>query len=459
MQKNKIRIFLVVIALFLLPLFCFCFAEGLQVMPEFTKDDRVLILTPHPDDETIGTVGVIQKVLKAGAKIRVVFYTNGDNNELAFIVYEKRLTFRKREFLHMGEVRRREAMAAMTFLGLRHHEIIFLGYPDFGTMEILTKYWGEVKPFKTLFTRVNEVSYPGTLSFHAPFVGESILKDIKTIILDFKPNKIFVSHPADTNRDHRSLYLFLRIALWDLQNQIKQPELFPYIIHVIGWPTPRGYKPDLEITPPKDLRGFLWHNVPLAEEEMKTKHDAIEFYKSQIKYSPSYLFTFARKNEIFSDLPVIKLKNQNAEEITWQSIRLSCDNDVRDQDSQKETNSPNPASAYALKGGNLLIKIPLRSNLYKNFGVYVYLLGYSKQTDFSQMPKLQLSINTFGLHIKDKKQPLFIKDIQLKHERNAIILKIPLSKVGNPDYILSCIRKHPGPLPLDETAWRVIEME
>ncbi len=84
-----------------------CFAAEIKELPEFSKKDRVLILAPHPDDEAIGAGGLIQRAKKAGAEVKVGLYTNGDHNELAFIVYEKRITFKKREFIHMGEVRRK----------------------------------------------------------------------------------------------------------------------------------------------------------------------------------------------------------------------------------------------------------------------------------------------------------------------------------------------------------------
>lgn len=457
MIKNKIYfIYLIALALSLSEI---CFAEEIKAIPEFIQDDHVLILVPHPDDEAIGTGGLIQKALNAGAKVKIVCYTNGDNNELSFIVYEKRITIRRGEFLHMGEVRAKETLAALVSLGLSPSDIIFLGYPDFGTLEILTKYWGKTKPFRSMFTRVTKVTYPEAMSVNAPYVGESILKDLKKIILDFRPTKIFVSHPADTNRDHRSLYLFLQVVLWDLEGQIKRPQLFPCIIHVHGWPKPRGYHPDLELTPPHKLTGVLWRKLALTEQEIKAKHDAIAFYKSQIEYNPPYLFTFARKNELFGDFPVIKLKRQKTKEILWQDLDTPEDIEEYLQDKDKNQKGLISALAYALKDNNLFIRIILRRKIDKNLGISIFLLGYNKKIDFTQMPKLHLSINTLGLHIKDKKQPLFIKDIQLKYEGKALILKIPLLSLGNPDYILSYARTRAGDLLLNESAWRIIELE
>jgi hypothetical protein len=58
-------------------------------MEQFSKDDRVLILAPHPDDEAIGAGGLIQRALSAGAKVNIICFTNGDFNQAAFFVYEK----------------------------------------------------------------------------------------------------------------------------------------------------------------------------------------------------------------------------------------------------------------------------------------------------------------------------------------------------------------------------------
>jgi len=45
-------------------------AEAEKGCVNFTKNDRVLILVPHPDDETIGACGAIQNALKKKCKIK-----------------------------------------------------------------------------------------------------------------------------------------------------------------------------------------------------------------------------------------------------------------------------------------------------------------------------------------------------------------------------------------------------
>lgn len=39
---------------------------------------RLLVFTPHPDDETLGAGGLIQRVQRLGGQVQVVLMTNGD---------------------------------------------------------------------------------------------------------------------------------------------------------------------------------------------------------------------------------------------------------------------------------------------------------------------------------------------------------------------------------------------
>src|ERR687886_586162 len=48
--------------------------EGpLTVASLVSPNTRLLVFSPHPDDETLGTGGLIQRVLSAGGTVKVVF--------------------------------------------------------------------------------------------------------------------------------------------------------------------------------------------------------------------------------------------------------------------------------------------------------------------------------------------------------------------------------------------------
>ncbi len=414
-------------------------------MPAFSTEDRVLFLAPHPDDEAIGGGGILQQALADGAAVKVACFTNGDHNEFAFIVYEKRLTFRKGEFMHMGRVRNAETKDALSSLGLRSSDVLFMGYPDFGTLEIFTKFWGRKESFRSLLTRVSQVYYKDAISFGAPYIGESILRDLKTILMGFKPTKIFVSHPADTNRDHQSLGLFLQVALWDLDGAICRPEVFPYIVHVVGWPKVRGRSPQSVLTPPPGLEDVAWSSFTLSDKQIAGKIHMISYYKSQIAYNPPYLFTFARRNELFGALPPIPVPQSAGPEPVWVDVRGG---------KRKEA-----VISYARVGSDLLVKVALRRKLHKNFGLQMYLLGYKKGVDFAQMPKLAIDIGLLGMKIRDKRQIVFNRSARMYFDKQKdLIISVPMAMLGKPDYIMSRVRRKFIKLPLNAMSWRILEL-
>ncbi|MFN4227975.1 MAG: PIG-L family deacetylase, partial [Candidatus Ratteibacteria bacterium] len=157
-------------------------------------------------------------------KVYIIYLTNGDHNQLPYRVYEKKIILNPIDYIKLGEIRRKESTKATEILGIPKKNLIFLGYPDFGTLKIWENYWGEnKKPYRSFLTRTSYVPYKENYSFGKPYIGESILTDIEKILEDIKPTKIFVSSPYDTNVDHRALYNFIRAAI--LEQEIK-PEIF-----------------------------------------------------------------------------------------------------------------------------------------------------------------------------------------------------------------------------------------
>jgi len=431
-------------------------ASSEEALSPFLPVDRVLILAPHPDDEAIATSGVIQHCLQNHVPLKIVYFTNGDNNELSFVVYEKRLVFRKKAFVYMGEVRRKEAVRAMKYLGLGEENLTFLGYPDFGTMEIFMRYWNPAKPMRSMLTRVTAVPYKDSFSFGAPYAGPSVVKDLKKVIMDFRPTKIFVSHPADTNRDHRALNLFLRVVLWDLEGTIDPPQVYTYLVHVVRWPMPRGFRPSLELSPPANLAdaGIKWQELALTDKEVWNKREVISCYRSQLAYAPSYLYTFARKNELFDDLPDIRVSCVDASSLQWQDVRI-----YPEMDEAVEEEREISGLSYGVKGRDLMVRLTLRHRFNKNRGIFLYLFGYRKDEDFAEMPKIRISVGMRGVQVWDKLRRLRTKDVTLAYEGKSLIVKIPLALLGGPDRILACAKTSSKDLPLDNTAWRVVFLD
>ena len=426
-------------------------------MPEIQGNDRVLILAPHPDDEAIAACGVIQKSLEAGAKVKVAYLTNGDANQLSFIIFEKKLVAFPKQFVYSGELRRKESIAGMKALGLNEDDLVYLGYPDFGTLDILYKYWGKANAYKSPITHNSKVPYPECLSPGAPYKGESIINDLNSVISDFKPTKIFVSSPVDLSKDHRALYLFTQVVLWDLWDKLEtKPVLFTYLVHSYSFPKPKGYRPLQELLPPQGIIGdeITWSKLELSSSEVLKKYNTIQNYKSQIKYEPSFLVSFARSDELFEQFSNIGLYNQNninIKDIKWQGVGL-----IHGSNFDSQYNQGLLGLSYAIVDSDIYVKVGLKRLIDKDFGVSIFLLGYSKGKDFSNMPKIHVIIGATGIKIMDKDVLISAREDQPVYEGNSLIIKVPLDSLGNPDYILSSAETKAHDIPLDATAWRII---
>jgi LmbE family N-acetylglucosaminyl deacetylase len=431
----------------------------------FKKDERVLILAPHPDDEAIACAGIIQKALAAGAQVRIVFLTNGDHNEVAFIVYEKRLTIRQGEFIHLGKVRRQESIDAMKFLGVPEKDLVFLGYPDYGTFEIFCKYWQTDKPFRDRLTRISSVPYPENPSYGAKYYGENILSDLTKQIRDYQPDKIFVSHPADVNGDHKTLYLFLQVALSDLEGKITPPKVYPYLVHCVGWPKPRHYHPELELNPPDKFvdTQLYWLRSDLSPEELVKKYRSIFFYKSQTNSSAFYLLAFARKNELFSDYPELKLEPQlpaSGKGLFYSDAskmfkELEYPADIKQVEEIEEEGSV----SYAEEDGYFVVRLDKPKKLSGRFGVMLYIFGYSRSVPFPQMPKIRVITMGNSFTVFSSKNRVMDSGVKVDFGKHSLIIRIPLKLLGQPDYLLTSSKAYHGNLPIDVTVFRKIKIK
>ncbi len=459
-RKLKLHKFGQIFILVFLSSFLFLQSASAQNFPSIplTENDRILIFSPHPDDETIGVGGVIQKAVQAKASVKIVYLTNGDSNELAFLVYEKRPILSRLGLLDMGELRRKESIAAMQFLGLDEKQLAFLGYPDCGTTDIFVKYWGDTVPFTSMLTRVSTVPYKDAFSPGASYKGESILRDLKKIIREFQPTKIFVTLPVDTNLDHRASFLFLQVALWDLEGQIPVPEIYPYVVHMAGWPKPRGFHADLNLTPPEQIKnaGIDWYSLNLTPQEIDKKKKALSYYKSQNAYNPRYLYTFVRRNELFGRFRDINLKS-DIQSIDWRNEEPRqkvgshlLDNEITGQKIIRSV-------TYAQKGNDLYVQLKVKNWPSKLSGISVFLIGYKKTIPFEDLPKIRVHINFDRfVTVYDQRVPISVENMQFTRKGDTLILRFPLSNLGFPNYILSSARTYITKWSLEATPWRTL---
>ena len=426
-----------------------------------TATDRVLVLAPHPDDEVLACGGILQQAVALRLPVRTVFLTYGDNNQWSFMVYRKHPVFMTGAVRAMGEVRHGEALAAGRLLGLAPEQLTFLGYPDFGTLHIWAEHWNTNAPFHSMFTRAAAVPYADAFRPGAPHRGDEILRDLTGLIREFRPTRIFVSHSADHNGDHRALYLFTRVALWDLEPEL-HPELLPYLVHYKNWPRPRGLHIAQDLAPPAQFADQIaWKQCSLSPAQVETKHAAMQKHASQYKISAGYLLSFVRRNELFGDFPDLHPKSESeAVYETRLRARTSEDNEPADELTQQERDAfVGLVWRYVYRDGDHLVftvelSRPLARTVQANFSIF----GYRHDRPFPAMPKIRVVLGEFNYDVYDQNHQLPDHAVAVRCRAKEIEVRVPLKLLGDPERVLASARTYLADIPLDWVAWRALDL-
>ena len=429
----------------------------------FDASDRILIFAPHPDDETIATGGVIQKAVAMGLPIHAVFLTYGDNNETSFMVYRKRPVAPGKAVVQMGLVRHDEGVAATGVLGLRPDQLTFLGYPDFRCLKIWAEHWGDCAPCESMFTHTHTVPYPNALRPGTAYRGEEILADIEHVLRTFAaehgaPTKVFVSHPGDHNPDHLALYLFTRVALWNLSGEM-QPALYPFLVHHPAWPEPEGLNPGLALEPPARLeKDATWYANPLEPAEVARKAAAIQKHQSQYRVSGSYLDSFMRANELFGDLPerLLQVGSIDAFHATTPGTAGALSAGLTNAERAKWVGVER--RGVWLEDGCVVIGVEFTGRLGNDVGAAAYLFGYRPDRPFAAMPKVQLRLGEVRHSIQDGSRRIAHVPAQFERTSRGLVVRVPLDFLGAPQRIMGSVRTYAGKVPLDWIAWRIVEV-
>jgi LmbE family N-acetylglucosaminyl deacetylase len=241
-----------ILALFLSCLMLLQAASAKELRP-LTARDRVLLLAPHPDDESLGGAALLQRAIAAKAAVRVIFATNGEGNPWPQRLLERRLVLTPEDRKRWGYRRQREGIAALKTLGVQAGDARFLNWPDLGVTDLLIR------------------------------GNQDALRQLSRIIAEFQPNIVAIPSPADRHPDHSACHVLARLAL--ARAGLKNARLIEldYLVH--GKPAP-------ETAHTRFIR--------LTPLEQQTKRSAILQHTSQTAISRKALLSFARKRETFT---------------------------------------------------------------------------------------------------------------------------------------------------------------
>lgn len=274
----------------------------------------LLIFAPHPDDEVIGTAGVIQQALENGKRVRIVFATNGDgSSKAASQLFRKAATsLREGDYVRLARRRQQEAIAADAKLGLGNSDLVFLGYPDAALAAVYANTGDD--PVRSPTTGHSTTYGPFETDYHtlahgrpAVYTHAAALADFEDVLRDSRPTQVYVTDPADQHHDHVATYNFVHEAMVAASFD---EALLTFLVHSgPGWPRPAGPTPDspfesfsadgtfypIGVTWPPPIR------VPLDPGQSARKLAALDTVFSQIasRKDRLYLESFVKSEEVF----------------------------------------------------------------------------------------------------------------------------------------------------------------
>jgi LmbE family N-acetylglucosaminyl deacetylase len=270
-------------------------AEPLPRMPPPGEHDRLLVLAPHPDDESLCCAGLLQEAIAQGAAVGIVWITAGDGFELDALVVAHTVSPGSGTMQRLGKQRLREAHAAADGLGVPRASQYVLGYPDRGVQELLGPYHD--RTFRSRYTANTSVRYADAVSPEAPYNGADLERDFEQVIVDFRPTLVLAPAPQDLHPDHRATGELARRVLG---RRDEMGELRYWIIHARQWPRPLGLQPDLPLAPPAAAAALPWESLPLSAVERQRKLAALGEHRSQMEVMAPLMRAFVRSNEIFA---------------------------------------------------------------------------------------------------------------------------------------------------------------
>jgi LmbE family N-acetylglucosaminyl deacetylase len=275
-----------------------------------TADTKLLIVAPHPDDETLSAGGLMQRVREAGGQVHVVYVTDGDGYPEGVRFEDHIESPRPSDYRGYGRQREREARDALARLGVDRHGITFLGFPDGALSKLIRRYWSERRrAFRSPYTRLDRPPKSDIIVADTEYRGEDLTQELARTIGEYQPTLILVPRKEDQHADHCASWFFLMDALGDVRRVQSgyAPDVVNYIVHWYSWPFDDE---TADLAPPPGLRGGVsgWMRVPLTRLQQRTKRAALKNYRTQMHVMSWFLDGFARANEVFSRPAAVRVE-------------------------------------------------------------------------------------------------------------------------------------------------------
>jgi len=144
---------------------------------------RLIVFSPHPDDDVLGCGGVLAKHVIDGDTVKTVYMTDGRHCYFSITFLGKLICILRHNGVPSPEelikIRKEEAIAASSELGIPKENLVFLGHEDGSLLNNL----------------------------------ETVTKRVREILESTSPQLIYVPHKDENHVDHRATYNILKNAL------------------------------------------------------------------------------------------------------------------------------------------------------------------------------------------------------------------------------------------------------
>jgi LmbE family N-acetylglucosaminyl deacetylase len=215
--------------------------------------DRVLVLAPHPDDESLGAGGLLAHLASVGGLARVIFATNGDNAPWIQRVAERRWRISESDRQRFGARRRAEAVAALEALGFSAEDALFFDRQDQGLTADLMR--GD----------------------------ELVVELLARELMSWRPTLLVAPSMRDLHPDHSALAVFAQLAIDRAASAAAPPRVVTYLVHGL-----KQWRAGSSI-------------VRLTREEQARKRAAILCHASQLAVHRRAYVGMAREIEVFAE--------------------------------------------------------------------------------------------------------------------------------------------------------------
>lgn len=428
----------------------FSFTERLGL----SANDRIMVIAPHCDDETLGAGGLTVLARRLGIAVRVVVVTNGDGFRYGVSGQYRRLRPRPETYIRYALRRQQETINALAILGVDAAAVSFLGYPDRGIAHLWSPHWEPDHPYASVFTRRSRCPYPNARTPNAAYCGRSLLNDLCGELADFEPTLVIGPHPHDAHPDHWATHAFIMSAVEEyarIREGLK-PKVLCYLIHRGNWPLPKGPRLDAPLLPPRRLAEAQghWLELPLPDWVVKHKHLAIRAHRSQVALMGRYLTSFARRNKLFApSVPV------PAAAVAREQATPVIGNPVGDTVLRRWQGRANIRGLHArYDGERLWLRLALRSapSRIVSYMVYVGSLDESQR-------RLQVSVsrNWSQALVKDVATGQSFT-IHIQREPQGWILPLPVRLLDRPQRVMISAETRIGRLQIDRSAWAMVQL-